>query len=231
MVEIETDPAIHEQQLSIHVTELGPERILKEVRFEGLTRHSNDLLAEYLSIKPGMRWNETEMLRVQRLLFESGRFQCHCVSTMPPLLGPEPAIATIQVCESDNIPLCYESLSEDDERLRRGALDLGNSLFLLCEILPSGDVTPFEQTHPIMEILSDKGQTLIRLASHLDQFDRWEFQIAGVDPVSSKPGEKSGFKMGSFMIGETQQKKSVGFVVAPFLEYVLLKPAASSIKS
>lgn len=134
---LSNDSAIHEQLLTIHVKELGPQTTLKEVRFEGLTRHSSERLLGYLELKPGLTWNEAEMLRVQRKLFESGRFQNHCVSTFPPLLVPGPVIALIQVHESEKIPLCYETLSDDQERLRCAALELGDCPFLLGEVFLS----------------------------------------------------------------------------------------------
>ena len=218
-IEERIDRSEQKQTLVFRVSDLCSPTKIQEVRFAGLLRHDASKLSEALGLKVGQSWNSQEMLRVQRVLYESGRFQYHSVIALPPLFEPSQAIVVVQVIESDRLPLFYEPLSPEQERLRQAALDLteakpGHSVF--GEFFPSKLQRKSSNGTQAMvrTLVSDQG-VVFRVGSHLESMPFGRISISGL-PKIDKSGKKTKLTMDGNLLGNSNSMEEPILRVAPF---------------
>ena len=191
-IEERIDRSERKQTLVFRVTDLGSPTKIQEVRFAGLRRHDSKKLSEALGLRVGDAWTSQEMLRVQRALYESGRFQYHSVYALPPLFDPSQAIVVVQLIEADRLPLFYDPLSSEQERLRQAALDLteaesGHSVF--GEYFHSNSQQDLNGIKQAMfrTLVSEQG-FVFRVGAHLDSIPFGYISIAGL-PKADQNGK------------------------------------------
>ncbi len=218
-IEERIDSSDRKQTLLFRVSELGSQTKIQEVRFSGIQRHDADKLSDALGLRVGQNWTSQEMLRVQRALYESGRFQYHSVYTLPPLLEPSQAIVVVQVIESERLPLFFESLSDGQEKLRRAALDLtearsGDSV--LSEFIPNAREKELSLIQRRITSLTSENEFIFRFGSHLDSISFGYISLSGM-PKPDKTGKTTQLSMN----GKSQASEGPVFRVSPFATLVV----------
>ena len=214
-IEEQIDRSTRKQTLVVNVSDLGSQTKIQEVRFAGLRRHDAAQLSAALELRVGQVWTSQEMLRVQRTLYESGRFQYHSIYTLPPLFEPSQAIVVVQVIEAERLPLFYESLTDEQENLRQAALDLtaarsGDSV--LSEFIPTTEEKERSviQRTMIRTLTSDK-EFILRFGSHVDSISFGFISLSGM-PKPDKSGKTTHLSIN----GNTKASEGPVFRVAPF---------------
>ena len=233
---IKNDEANHEQVLEINIEDLGRPVSVHEIRFSGLLRHEEKRLLESLKLSVGQPWNDREANRIQQALYESGRFQYQSVSVLPPLLDPSQAIVLIDLIEAKNLtlPLFYEPLSIDQDRLRLAALMLSGSSFLEGQLSNTRKATQkdtgseterdpsnhlAERTVPvpskIADMLLSKDRVLIRvLEDHISEVPWLVLKLNGLP--ANKDNSDSTCKFTMSMKSSDGEKSQSRLMIAPF---------------
>lgn len=213
-IEERIDRTERKQTLVFRVSDLGSPTKIQDIRFAGLQRHDADKLSEALGLCVGQIWTSQEMLRIQRALYESGRFQYHCVYTLPPLFEPSQAIVVVQLIESERLPLFYESLSDGQEKLRRAALDLTESRLgsVLCEISTNTREKELKEVQRTkIRTLTSNEEFIFRFGTYLDSIAFGYISLSGL-PKPDKTGKTTHLSMN----GNTKAYEGPVFRVAPF---------------
>lgn len=233
---IKNDEANHEQVLEINIEDLGRPILIHDIRFSGLLRHDEQRLRESLKLSVGQPWNDREANRIHQALSESGRFQYQSVSVLPPLLDPSQAIVLIDLIEAKNLalPLFYEPLSIDQDRLRLAALMLSSSPFLESQLSNTRKATQedteseierdpsnhlAEPTVPvpakIADMLLSKDRVLIRvLEDHFSEVPWLVLKLSGLP--ANKDNSDSACKFTMSMKSSEGEKPQSRFMIAPF---------------
>lgn len=228
--------ATHEQVLEINIEDLGRPILVHDIRFSGLHRHEEQRLRESLKLSVGQPWNDREANRIQQALYESGRFQCQSVSVLPPLFDASQAIVLIDLIEAKNLalPLFYETLSIDQDRLRLAALTLSVSPFLEGQLFATQNATQedteSETEHnssnhlaepsvpapsKIAEMLLSKDRFLIRiLENHFSEVPWLVLKLSGLP--ADEDNSDSACKFTMSMKSSDGEKPQSRFMIAPF---------------
>ena len=114
-VRIEKDAANGNANLVVEVKDLGPGLSISELTFEGLTRHSERQVIDYLNLPQPLVYSESLRRRIVETLEESGRF--HSIDVRPEVpFGPGQSVSIfVRVVEFEELPPLNQSLSQEQK--------------------------------------------------------------------------------------------------------------------
>ncbi len=114
----------HGQRIIVTFESFGPKIRVEQIRVSGLERDTELEFLTFVGCEPGMVWNETKGHECERKLRESGRFQQHTLGVSFSPIDPSVCIISFHVVECPNLPRLSETLSEDQETLKKMAIQL-----------------------------------------------------------------------------------------------------------
>ena len=120
----ERDAEQHGQNIIVTFASIGPKIRVEQIRVTGLERDTEVEFLTFVGCEPGMDWNETKWHECERKLRESGRFQQHTLGVSFSPIDPSVCIVSFHVVECPAMPRLSEKLSEDQETLKKMAIQL-----------------------------------------------------------------------------------------------------------
>ncbi|MBL8817579.1 MAG: hypothetical protein JNL58_16255 [Planctomyces sp.] len=115
-VEIKPDPETRTARLIVDLSRIGSPQPVREIQFQGLTRHTPEQLLDFLNLSHSQLY-DTHQLRqhITQSLLRTGRFIHVATTSETPFDASQPVALFVRVREFERVPPLSESISPELE--------------------------------------------------------------------------------------------------------------------